>query len=335
MPPPKPAPIVPIRGRFHHVKEGCVPCVPAAEFFKLYGNSLECPIEDCEYATFDEAADNGVGTVPSLELIDRQGVTVEWMPFAAYSGRDREGKQTCGHKDPHWFCPACINRKIRDAKAKAVSFKGVQPVAAKPARLPFRNQVRQAFDVLSKAKIGKFSIAHHCDDGDRVLRVMGRNKSKPGLLAVCGRSGHVEVTAPGSLIPDGKLGFRYRIYSETRVGIDPDEVIIDWGTPKAAVSQQACGFGLEVLGLIGFIGGLMQSNVEVTLPKDIAIAGEVAGGKVAAAFKEHMAPFASLHVSTWWEQRAYFTTVDASDVDCVVKTNGRWPLPKKQVFAWE
>lgn len=327
--------------RFNHSKTQCPGCLPAAEFFRLYGKEMPCEIEDCEYENLDAAADAGVQFVPSLELLNKQGVRLESFGFNPYIGRrmSRKGivEEFCNH-DEHGLCPLCIKRRIREFKQKAASFRDkdmkdhVTAASRKVQALPFRSQVTQAFAVLKQARIGKFTIRQHCNDGDRILRVAGRNKSKPGLLAVCGKSGHVDIEAPGSLIPDGKLGFTYRIYSETRVGFTADEVIFDFGgAPKAAAMQQACGFGpFEILGVLSFVGGLMQSNVEVTLPRDIALAGEFSGGKIAARFQEEQTPYASLHVSTWWEQRAYFTTLDVTEADALVKTNGRWPLPKEQ-----
>lgn len=315
-----------VRLKFHHSLTGCAPCIPVDAWVKKHKAKIICEVIDVPYANLDAAIASG-WPVPTFELIDKKDQTIDWRYFSWESKHSGET-----------VCPGCLNAWIQAVMTQRVAFERRPDelvAASRPVKLPFRSQVQRAFNVARQAGITRFSIQHHCDDGDRVLRVMGRNKSKPGLLAVCGRSGHVSIEAPGSLIPGGRLGFGYRIYSETRVGIDPDEVIIDWGTPKATASQQACGFGLEVLGLISFVGGLLQSNVEITLPRDIALAGEFAGNKVAAAFADQQAPFASMHISSWWERRAYFTSLDVSDVEATLRTNGRWPLPKKQTVQWE
>lgn len=301
-------------------------CFPCGKFhaFKDSPAGRNFPARFEPLSKMPEGAENGI---PYFEHIRKDGSKWTLTGYCCDYHMEKAFRNLLGH-------------------ASAARWKGVDAdfehdgeyrvAASRPVKLPLKAQVQQAFAGFKQLHIGKFSIQHHCNDGDRVLRVMGRNKSKPGLLAVCGQSGRVDITAPGSLLPDGKLGFAYRIYSDTRVGFDPDEVIIDWGTPKATASQQACGFmGLEVLGLISFIGGLLQSNVELTLPRDMAIAGEFVGGKVAAAFKDRMSPYASMHISNWWEQRAYVTTVDVSESEATLKTNGRWPLPKKQVIAFD
>ena len=330
-PRPPSAPVKPLF-RFNHSKTECPGCLPAAEFFRLYGKGLPCEIEDSEYENLNHAAENGVQFVPSLDLLDKQGVTVETFGFNPYIGRRMKHgvvEQFCNH-NKQGLCPLCIRGRIRELKAKQASFSDRHMrdhvTAAKPATLPIKSQVQQAFAVLKQAKIGTFSAAIHSNDGKRSVRVMGGNQTAISILAVCGSSGSFVLDAPGSLIPDGRLDFGYRMSGPNRgelnirVPFDLDP------SPKAAAVKQACGFGpFEILSAFTTIFKILNASAEVALPADIALTGSFNGSRIATEFVQGKSPL--VVINHLWTTERRFVGAEATESEAVIRST----VPFKKV----
>ena len=306
------APVKPVklgpRLKFHHSLKDCAPCLPVAEWVKKHAKAIIVPVEDVAYPDLQSAAEAG-WPVPTFELVNSRGETLGWRYFSW------EGK----HKG-NAVCPGCLNAWIQATRDTAMSFDD-QPnlTAAKPATLPIRSQVSQAFAVLKQAKIGTFSAAIHSNDGKRSVRVMGGNQTAISILAVCGSSGSFVLDAPGSLIPDGRLDFGYRMSGPNRgelnirVPFDLDP------SPKAAAVKQACGFGpFEILSAFTTIFKILNASAEVALPADIALTGSFTGSRIAAEFVQGKSPL--VVINHLWTTERRFVGAEATESEAVIRS---------------
>lgn len=313
---------------FHHSKTNCQACIPAAEFFRLYGKSLACPVEDHPYEDLERASEH-VPFVPYLELVTAKGDVLERWQFLPKNGTHDGGT----------VCPGCINARIRAAREQAIEFDGPKNLVAskrsKVASIPYRLQVHEAFDLLRKVKLRTFKLVWHSDLGRRQYTVCGKNKSNLTLQSVCGTSGRVELYAPGIDLPLDSIAFAYRFYPNGKIGIDPDEMLFDLpGAPRAKVGvsvagQQPVGFApLAILSALTTVMNLLNTHADVTLD-DVLVSGTFDDTKLIGNFDSGP----EIKLQHLWPQYADVTQFELAEDRGVARTNGWWPIPKEQVFA--
>lgn len=302
----------------------CGPCNHFHRWYTENASSIGCDVEQLKFDNADIALKRFPTGFPRFELYRKGtllGVRTGWKE---------------GSHDPGILCPDCLRSWVQEASGRPViKFDNEKElkVAAKPIRVPFRTQVQQAFDVLRQAKISTFSLKFHSNDGKRVIRVAGKGKVTPDLLMVCGAAGRVEFDAPGSLLPNGKLYFGYRIYSNTRVGIDVDEVVFDFGgTPKAgSASGEKCGFApLTILSAVVTIMQLFSAHCDLELPADTWLAGKF-GDSLDANFTKGNPVLSARHLWSTEAQAAHFnvtTSIAALDLKGWDMISG-WFLPRR------
>lgn len=261
-------PIAKVKLLLHHSRTGCKYCPPAAEWFKKWRGELKCETDEVVYPTLEDSV-GAVPFLPCFEIVDADGVRLSTRGFTKASKHSGDS-----------VCPGCINEWIRAVRGGLVEFDKPlkdQLVAAKRISIPAKQYVSQAFDVLTKAKVTRFSLRWHCNDGKRELRVWGKNPTVVNMLAVGGAGGTAVFAAPGSLLPDGQLEFGYSLSGPNR-GKLRLELPFDFDSAPKASAAPPCGIDpFTILSAVTVVFKLLAMHADVVIPRDVEITGEFDG----------------------------------------------------------